>query len=168
MDIETVDKGNYVEITLSASQIPTMGANGFMARRLKLQELGLEPYMFDVDAICMLVLSGNKKLAKVKIGIVHLFAPNIATFIRKTWRRIRDFTFYERRGYRKYPWKSLAQRKAGIFTLNSLALIPVVRDSVKGYRRKPDRAWLFHPMACCLTLVIYSIYFLRNSLGRKV
>jgi len=103
---------------------------------------------------------GENRFAKVKIGIVHLFANNVGTFMRKTYRRIRDYLFYEKHGMRNYPWRRISRVRILKFALNTLLIIPIIRDSVKGYKKMPDKAWLFHPIACWLTLFTYCFEFI--------
>jgi len=47
--------------------------------------------------------------------------------------------------------------KTGIakFVLSCLFVFPLLAQSIKGYLKKPDRAWFFHPIACWLTLWEY-------------
>lgn len=89
---EIIDKGNYYLVKLRKNVgIPCIGANGFMGRREFLIKTNCIPYYFDIDVVYELVQMGFNKVAMVKIGIVHLHANNVTTFIRKAYRRIRDY-----------------------------------------------------------------------------
>lgn len=46
-------------------------------------------------------------------------------------------------------------------------VLPVVVDAVRGFVKKPCRAWLFHPVACLGELAIYSYYTAKKTLGLK-
>ena len=116
-----------------------------------------KPYLSDIDVVHQVTGIGQNSFAKVKIGIVHLFANNVGTFTRKTYRKIRDYLSYEKHGMRKYPWRRLSRVRKLKFALYTLLIIPIIRDSVKGYKKMPDKAWLFHPLACWLTLFTYGI-----------
>ncbi|MCL4435509.1 MAG: glycosyltransferase family 2 protein [Thaumarchaeota archaeon] len=163
LSIRTKDYNNYLLLELDDNNIPTIGANGFLVRANALKELQYEPYLFDVDIIYQLIKNQQNKFAKVKIGIVHLFANDITTFTRKTHRRIRDYLLYDRLGMRKYPWK---RNRIGVlrFVLYTLIVVPIATDSIKGYKKMPDRAWFFHPLACWLTLLIYGIKFVISAI----
>jgi len=162
--VDETDRGSYILLRLNKKEVPTIGANGFLVRRKNIRSVDFKPYLFDIDAIYELVNMGQNQFAKVKIGIVHLFADNPRTFVRKTYRRIRDFRYYSKHKMRKYPWNSLGALPVGKFVLYTLIVFPTVRDSVKGYSKKRDRAWLFHPLACYLTLLVYGIKML-STLG---
>jgi len=162
LPVKTKDNGNYLLLELNERNIPTIGANGFLVRTRALKRVNHKPYLFDIDVVHQFIRIGQNRLAKVKIGIVHLFANDVGTFTRKTYRRIRDYLFYEKHGMRNYPWRRLSRARILKFALHTLLIIPIVRDSVKGYRNMPDKAWLFHPLACWLTLFIYGIVFITH------
>jgi glycosyltransferase involved in cell wall biosynthesis len=160
--VKTRDNGSYLLLELDERNIPTIGANGFLVRSEVLKEVVFKPYLFDVDVVFQLIRVGYHRFAKVKVGIVHLFADDVSTFVRKTYRRIRDYLFYEKYGMRNYPWRRLSRVRILKFALHTLATVPMVRDSVEGYEKMPDKAWLFHPLACWLTLFIYGIVFITH------
>lgn len=163
LKVNAVDRGHYLLVELDERNIPTMGANGFLVRAEALKSMDYKPYLFDIDMVYQLVKTGLNKYAKVKMGIVHLFADNVEAYVRKTCRRIRDYLHYEKLGARRYPWRHL--NKLGIlkFILYTLLIAPIVRVSLRGYRKLPDRAWLFHPLACWLTLLTYGIVWSAQS-----
>jgi glycosyltransferase involved in cell wall biosynthesis len=166
--LEISDEGSYYKITLNPGVIPTMGANGFLVRACVLKKTNYEPFLFDVDTIYELIELGYNKFARVKTGIFHLYALTSTQYIRKTYRRIRDY--YKYHGVRRYPWTKFNKSKLLKFLLGVLTLIPLFRDSVKGYRRKPDVAWFLHWFLCLLTVLVYAIkevssgfYLLRRA-----
>lgn len=161
--VKTRDDGNYLLLELDEKNIPTIGANGFLVRARALKEVEYKPYLFDIDVVYQLIRMGQNRFAKVKIGIVHLFANNVGTFTRKTYRRIRDYLFYEKHRMRKYPWRRLSLVRRLKFALYTLLIVPIIRDSLKGYKKMPDEAWLFHPLACWLTLFTYSTTFIVGA-----
>jgi len=160
--VKTRDNGNYLLLELDERNIPTIGANGFLVRARALKKVKYKPYLFDIDVVYQFIMMGQNKFAKVKIGIVHLFANNVRTFVRKTYRRIRDYLFYEKNGMRKYPWKRQSRIRISKFAFYTLLIIPIVKDSVKGYKKMPDKAWLFHPLGCWLTFFTYSFVFITH------
>jgi len=166
VSVRVKNKRNYILVELNEEEVPTLGANGFLVRADMLKRLNYQPYLFDIDIVYQLVKNGKNKFAKVKIGIVHLFANDVRTFIKKTYRRIRDYLYYEKNALRDYPWK-MNKSKMLKFVLFTLLLLPAVRDLVRGYKKVPDRAWLFHPLACHLTLLVYGIGFACNLMWRK-
>jgi glycosyltransferase involved in cell wall biosynthesis len=154
---EIVDKGSYYLVKLKRGMlIPCIGANGFVGRRELLLKTNCEPYYFDIDVVYELVQMGFNKVAMVKTGIVHLHADNVTAFVRKAYRRIRDYRQFLK--YRKYPWRT-GMKGITKFTLSTVALLPVVSEALKGYRKEPDKTWLFHPVICLLVLLTYALTY---------
>jgi len=167
MPVEVEDEGDYLKVTLNERKLPTIGANGFLVRREELLQCSIEDYLFDIDVVYELVSRGKNKYAKVKIGIVHLFASDLMTFARKQRRRVRDYLYYQRMGLRRYPWTSLSAGKLGKFVAYCVLVFPLLAQSMQGYLRLPDTAWFFHPLACWMTLIIYSFVMLNNIRTRQ-
>lgn len=154
LPVEEEDKGNYLKLTLEKFKVPTIGANGtFIRRDLIKDQVG--DYLFDIDEIHELISKGYAHFAKVKTGIIHVYCPDVKTFIRKQKRRIRDYAYYQKIGVRKYPWSNLNKFGFIKFVIFSVLWLPTFLQSVIGHIKKPDKAWFFHPLACWLTLWIY-------------
>lgn len=163
LKVNAVDREDYLLVELDERNIPTMGANGFLVRVEVLKSVDYKPYLFDIDVICQLVKGGWNKYAKVKTGIVHLFADSANAYVKKTHRRISDYLYYERLGARKYPWRQLNRLGILKFILYTILTVPLAKDSIRGYKKLPDKAWLFHPIICWITLMVYgSTYSFRS------
>ncbi|MBN1288501.1 MAG: glycosyltransferase family 2 protein [Actinobacteria bacterium] len=156
MELETVDKGDYLEVILTPTEIPTIGANGFMVRRELLDSLGIGEYLFDIDVVHQLVEKGHIRFAKVKTGIVHLYGRGLGDFSRKQLRRVRDFSYFQDKGMRTYPWSR--QKKTGLlkFIVYTMLVFPLACQAIKGCLHERDSAWLLHIPACVITLVVYA------------
>ncbi len=154
---EETDNGSYLSVKFKANMIPTIGANGFFMRKNELAENFEGNYLFDIDVLWELFLKNpDLKVAKVKTGIVHLYCPNIKTFYRKQNRRIKDFLYFSEEKGRKYPWSKVGKGSIVIFSLCCLTILPLLVQSLIGQSRKSDwKAWLFHPLACWITLWVY-------------
>lgn len=157
LPLKQTDKGNWIEVILQGSSVPTIGANGTILRRSIFDKDALtKDYLFDIDILAQIARHKPIKFAKVKVGIVHIFCgSSISTFIRKQQRRVRDYLYYQKLGIRSYPWQQ--QNKLGLlkFGLACVTIVPLFYQAIKGYFKKPDVAWFFHPLACWLTLIIY-------------
>lgn len=165
MDVPVEERGSYLKLTLSADNLPTIGANGFVVRRSLLEKVGWEPYFFDIDIMHQAIEAGHRHVAKVKCGIVHLYCRTLRDFARKQDRRARDYLFFQAERRRSYPWA--AHRKSGIlrFCASTVLVIPLVVQMLRGWRRQPDRAWLYHIPVCWITLLIYARAVLLKALG---
>lgn len=156
LDIPSEDKGQYLLLRLG-HEIPTMGANGFLIKKSALRRYPVKDYLFDIDVVRFLAQKTPVKVAKVKIGIVHLFAGNIATFVRKQRRRIRDYFYFQKLGFRVEPDVERLNNGKKKFILSCVTILPLLLQTAAGFLRKRDTAWLFHPMACWITLFVYTV-----------
>jgi glycosyltransferase involved in cell wall biosynthesis len=152
--VQTDDRDGYVTVRVDPDLMPTMGANGYLVRAAAFRSVLTGDYVFDIDSVGTLARHGFDRTARVDVPIGHLFAPTYGVFVRKTRRRARDYLYYSGRGERTYPWGRY-RRGLAVFVAATVTTLPVLAQSVVGYRRKPDRAWWFHPVACWTTLAIY-------------
>lgn len=166
---EEIDCGDYLSIKFRADMIPTIGANGFLMRTKELKENFDGEYLFDIDVLWELFLKDPElRVAKVKTGIVHLFCPDVKTFCRKQNRRIKDFLFFSESKGRKYPWGKVGKSKIVFFAVCCVLIIPLLIQALIGFCRKPDiTAWLFHIVACWITLWIYGWGTIQGVFGKK-
>lgn len=167
LKINQIDKGQYIEIKLKPNQsIPTIGANGTIFRTDFLQKNLKSDYLFDIDILSE-VLNKTQKLlifAKVKQGIIHTFCESsIKKFIRKQNRRITDFYSYQK--LRQFNWSQTNHFGVIKFTLYTVLIIPMLFDTFRGFIHKPDPAWFFHPVACFITLYLYTLTTVKNKFG---
>ncbi len=166
LDVPQEDCGDYLKLTLNPSQLPTIGANGFLFRRSLLEYVKWEPYFFDVDVVHQAVSSGHQHVAKVKSGIVHLYCNTLRAFYRKQDRRIKDLRFFAEQKRRSYPRGGQQRLHIVRFCLYTLLVIPLLAQMLKGWRQKRDVAWLYHVPACWITLWVYGLETLRGVFGQ--
>lgn len=165
--LEARDQGDYLKLALEENNLPTIGANGAIFRRSVLESLPIGDYFFDIDVTHEAVRHGWSAFAKVRIGIVHVYCTTTKALVRKQYRRARDYFYFQSAGTRSYPWN--AQRRDGVtrFIVSTVLLWPLLRQSWVGYRRRADIAWLFHPVACWITLAVYGYATLRSQLNNS-
>lgn len=167
LPVRSEDRGDYLLLDLTPGAVPTLGANGCLIRRTLLERVSWTPYYFDIDAIQQAVEGGWTRLAKVKCGIVHLYAVRLRDFARKQDRRIRDFLHFSGERRRSYPWQQHRMRGGVLrFCLATVTLLPLLAQMLRGARRMPDRAWACHVPVCWITLCCYARAVLRKALGR--
>ncbi len=164
---EETDMGDYLSIRFY-NAIPTIGANGFIMRTKELNDNFEGDYLFDIDVLWKLFQKDSSlRVAKVKTGIVHLYCPDIKTFVRKQKRRINDFLYFSDAKGREYPWTSFGKGKIVIFILCCITILPLLVQSIIGFVRKPDiKAWLFHFIACWSTLIVYGLGTIKSLFGK--
>ncbi|MFA4827219.1 MAG: glycosyltransferase family 2 protein [Candidatus Shapirobacteria bacterium] len=169
LKIETQDFPNYLKIKLNPNELlPTIGANGAIFRHDFLKNYFKGDYFFDIDIITSVIHQTHQPLyfAKVKVGIIHTFCESsIKKFIRKQKRRIVDF--YQFQNIRQFNWQKNNRSATVKFSLYTITLIPPIFDSFRGYLKKPDFAWFFHPLACLISFFVYFSATLKNVIGQK-
>lgn len=153
---EETDRGDYLEVVIDKNNVPTMGANGYLVRREKiLDKIDYHPYYFDIDVAYQLIQLGYNRIARPKTGIIHLYCDKISTFYRKQSRRINDYLYFRKKGMRHYKY-NMTSKGYVKYLLYTVLILPLLCQSVKGYLKKHDIAWFFHPLACWITLCVYS------------
>jgi glycosyltransferase involved in cell wall biosynthesis len=163
-----VKKEDYLEVTLNHEPIPTIGANGTIFRKEYLKKATKHSdYLFDIDILIKIIRSeGSVKIAKVDTGIIHTFVENDATkFFRKQLRRINDMSFHKAKKNRDVDWEGSFTFGILKFVFSCLLVFPIIYQTLVGYLRKPDTAWLFHPIACYATLFIYIYGWIRGKIA---
>lgn len=159
---EEKECGNYLLVTFSSSGVPTIGANGAVFRSDFLKQNVSGDHLFDIDIIAKeLKTKGSVKFIKIKNGIIHTFCESsISKFIRKQKRRINDYIYHKSLGTREYAWEDKnigGTKKLGLikFSFYCLTIIPLFMQAIKGYSKRKDIAWFFHPIACEITFFVY-------------
>jgi glycosyltransferase involved in cell wall biosynthesis len=160
---EAEQREGWTRVVFDPHWVPTMGANGYIVRRAVFETFPLGDYFFDVDFAWELVQRGYRTMAFVDVPIRHYFCDSLGQFCRKTRRRVDDYLYFRRTGIgRHYPWTARQKRGIVRFVASSIVTVPLVVDVVRGARREPDPAWLFHVPACWITLGIYGMGTLRG------
>lgn len=158
----SIDNHEYLKIKIDDNRyIPTIGANGTIFRKSFLLRSFKNDYLFDIDILA----AAPKPLffAKVRIGIIHSFCESSYTkFLNKQRRRLTDYYLYN--SQRIYQWTSKNNDQYK-FALYSLLIFPALFDSFRGYLKKPDIAWFFHPLACFSTFWVYFFITLEYRLS---
>lgn len=162
--LKVEDTDGYYKVFLESGRMPTFGANGFFIRRSVLNSCPFKEYLFDVDVIYALLDRGKKIYAKVKVGIIHLFASNVKVFARKQKRRLRDFLYYRKTGIRNRHSGDCSKAGIAKFIIYCVLVFPLFLQSSAGFLKKRDGAWFFHPLACWVTLWVYTMEFIKGSL----
>lgn len=156
LNLDWKDKGQYLRVKIEKGLLPTIGANGTIWRTEVLKgAIGRSDYLFDTDIPYLLAKEKSFWFAKVKIGIIHLYCHSVKDFYRKQKRRAKDFFYLESKKERSKTYQRQRNRQL-YFIVSAMTILPLVVQTARGYLKKRDRAWFFHPIACWLTLWLYS------------
>ena len=142
---------HYLKIDfIDPSNIPSLGANGFLVRRDVLTGVKYNPF-YHMDIAHQIIKNGGY-WAKVKTGIIHRHAKSIGEYVFKKERRIkRRLKKGQDMGY-IYPLKRSAVLKV---VLKIVFVVPMFLDTVRAFLRKPTLIWLYHPFFVFATVLIY-------------
>jgi glycosyltransferase involved in cell wall biosynthesis len=166
LTLEVHEREGYSEVVLKPGAVlPTMGANGFLIRREVLTSALKGDFLFDIDLVYEIAKSGPVTLARVPVTIAHFYAATVSDYSRKARRRAKDYFYHQEAGDRSYPWTRFDRKDLARFCVSSALVLPTVLTAFKGYRRRRDVAWFFHPIACLVTLAVYAVEFIRNRMG---
>ncbi len=161
LPINQTDYKNYLLLNLDPQQIlPTIGANGTVFKASFLKKQATKDYFFDID-----ILSQLQKpflFVKTKNSIIHTFCESsVKKFVNKQRRRLIDYYHYL--PHRHYRWQQNQTKNNFNFIFHTVFISPIL--ALIGFIKKPDPAWFFHPLACWLTLYLYSYIALKHRLG---
>ena len=153
---EAVDLGAYYAVKFSKDKIPTLGANGYLARKDILRKARVNPNeFFHIDVNYDLVALGFNKYGIIKDTIIHLSADNLFSFLMK---RLRFMKLYHQKDYNLRRWRlyeSQDRFKLIGFIIISLTFVKPLYDSLKGFMKIRDFAWFLHPIMCLSVLLVY-------------
>ncbi len=167
-NLKVFDKGKYFIVELDEKKIPTIGANGTFLKKEYLIKTNYKPYMFDIDVVYEILKTGKNKFIKVKTGIIHIYSPDIKSFVKKQSRRIYDFLYFSKEKKRTYPWSKFPAKGIILFIFSCLTILPILFQMISGFFRKRRWEWIFHPVVCWITLIIYSLIYLKFLSTKKV
>ncbi len=163
------DKGSYylVHFEKDPRKIPSIGTNAtLMRRKLVNKYADVRPeYHYPIDVMVDVVRSGHNEFGFVKNSIIHLtHSRGFLEFIKRRKRFVDQYHFQD---IKKRRWSVvLPGDRFGVilFVLYSITLVGPFLDALRGFVKKPDIAWFFHPAMCLATTIIYGFYTVKYSL----
>jgi len=173
------DRGTYYVVRFTPENIPTIGANGFLVRRdvlLKYAKTSPGLY-FDMDVNVDLIVNGYNTYAFVKDSILHLTGyAHILNFLKRRMLFLSQYRFgYDGekiRAVRRYG--KLSKRDVGRLLWAIIACATVIvplYDSMRGWRKVRDWAWVLHPVLSVCFVAMYTYAVARQSIflyGKKL
>lgn len=164
------DAGDFFIVQFDSKDVPTLGANGFIARKDILLKANCQPLnFFHIDVNYDLIKMGYNTYGIVKTDIVHQTGYSFLNYLRKRIKYMRLYlTDKPRRRY--YIYSSSDRQKLLKYLLFTFTFVKPTHDSIKGYKKLNDTAWFLHPLLCILAAVIYGLVFIacRRSQSAKV
>lgn len=156
----------YWLVSFHWPNIPTLGDNGFVIRRSILEHVQVDPEHFShTDIGWDLIQSGFTTFGVVNTTIEHDTGENFNSFIRKRWRYARQL-YFQKKKVRRYQWLPSWQDNirviAGVLFFTSFVAPGIV--ALRGYLKKPDVAWFWHPVIGFVLTWLYVLLQLEKMM----
>jgi glycosyltransferase involved in cell wall biosynthesis len=159
-----VSEDDYFLVRFTASDMPTIGSQGYLISRELLQSTDYVPYLFHMEMNLELVRRGRDTFVMLRSSIAHDHCSTAGVLLSKLRRNFN--LFLEQREIRSYRWESTALERAGALVRMLTVIVPLV-DSVRGYRSVRDRAWFLHPAICVAVPSMYAYLYCRWQLTHR-
>ena len=154
---EVEDKGSWWQVKFDKNSMPTLGDNGVLVWREKLMMAKVDQDNFShIDVFLDLVNLGEVWFGVVKNTIIHDTGDTFINSLEKRYRYMKNLYLKQIR-FRRFVWVRNWKDFVRIigFIIYSLTLFGPLYQSLKGYIRKPDLAWFWHPIMCLSMVFIY-------------
>lgn len=150
---------DYYLVKFDPDNLPTMGAQGFIARRDIILKGSWKPYFFHLDIVYELVEKGYNQFVFAKLPIEHQYIKSVSEFYEKL---VRNMTlFLELEKYRKYKY-DIGSFKFFFAILLMMSFFYPFFQALRGFLKKPDPAWFLHPLFCFTVPVMYLLIFSKS------
>lgn len=154
---------DYHLVKFNSENLPTMGAQGFMARRKLILRGSWSPYFFHLDIIHELVEKGVNQFVLAKLPVEHKYITTVREFYEKLARNLTLFLELEK--YRKYKY-GVGSAKFFFAIFLMMSFFYPFFQALGGFLKKRDPAWFLHPIFCFTIPIMYFLIFFKFRLLR--
>ncbi|MFA6533792.1 MAG: glycosyltransferase family 2 protein [Patescibacteria group bacterium] len=150
---------NYFLVKFDINNLPTLGSQGCLIRKdLILSATAWQPYFFHLDSIYELAEKGYGDFVLMKLAVEHNYINSFWQFHKKLCRNLVLFLSF--RPLRKYTY-NLGSARFFVSLFLMVTLIYPFSQSLRGYIKKPDLAWFWHPVFCLTVPLMYAWIYLK-------
>jgi glycosyltransferase involved in cell wall biosynthesis len=167
-----IDKGEYYLVKFDKkdpTNIPTLGANGFLIRKSIFEKSNHAPEDYlHIDINVDLVKQGYDRYAFIKDDIIHLTNNKFFNFIKRR-KMFMDKYYLQSTSERRYKLFDGEKYKIKLllFVLYSMTIVKPLIDSFRGWVKVPDSAWFVHPFMCLAVVYIYGTSIIKNQFTKN-
>lgn len=140
-------------VKISPFAVPTLGAQGFVARKSLLTKTVCSPLYFHIDVCAALVDMGLERFAMLKRPIVHNHCTGFGQMLGKMRRNFHRFLRDERNRTYRYDVPLIKKVRAGLIV--ATGVIPTV-TAVRAFLATKDPVSFMHPIVCMATVTLYA------------
>ncbi|MBI2847819.1 MAG: glycosyltransferase [Chloroflexi bacterium] len=147
-----METGDYYLVEFNERNLPTVGSQGYLTRRDLLLKTNWAPYLFHIDSNAELIRAGHNRYLMMKLDVIHIHSSTLGHFLSKIRRNMA--LFLRQSALRTYKWPTSRIRLVLAVLAMATVVVPLY-DSLRSFSRKPDPAWLLHPVLCTATTFMY-------------
>ncbi len=165
----------YLIVEFDEDNFPTLGSNGFFARRkYMLKGKADMNNFFHIDVPYDILKFGLNKYAVIKDVIIHDTAVKLIPYMIKRVKYM-GLHYQNRAKDRRYrvfdPDRKRDLISIVLFVIFSLTIAQPLYVALKGYISKRDIAWFIHPIFCFSIMLTYvfaiGLRFIKNTLATR-
>lgn len=165
------DYGNYyvVDFEKDPRKIPSLGTNGcIMRRELVFEKADIRPdHHYPIDVMVDVIKSGHATFAFTKNSLIHeTGSRGILSFLSRRLKFMTSYHFDDLDKRRYSVYMPGDQWKVALFSFYALTFVKPIYDSIRGYWKYPDIAWMLHPIMCFGIFCVYSYGTLSSYLKK--
>jgi len=163
---------SYFVVEFDKDHFPTLGSNGFFARKKFIMKGKSSPNkFFHIDVPYDILKFNHNQYAIVRDVIIHDTAVDLKTFLKKRVKYMR--LHYQKRSkdrrYRVFDPESTRDiLRLVIFIVFSITFIQPLYVSIRGYIKIKDAAWFYHPIFCFSIALAYSFAIIAKYIQKIV
>lgn len=149
-------------VEFNEKNMPTLGDNGMLVWREKLLKAKVDEKHFShMDVFYDLIVLGMTQFVVVEESMIHDTGEEWFRFLKKRYKYMKEL-YLKKQEMRRYKWvrNYLDVVKIGIFIIYSFSVIGPLLTAGRGFLRKPDLAWLWHPVMCLGLTLGYTLAML--------
>lgn len=153
----------YYKVKFNEKNIPTLGCQGFIVRSDMLRKTNWKPVLSHMDVCADLVKMGADTYAMVKDEFGHDCVEKKRQLLKKLKRNIN--MYYDSQKERSIDYNMGLCNMIKLGLVMGTFIIPI-KDAMLGYMKKPDAAWLVHPILCFQVAFLYATQTVKRKLGK--
>jgi glycosyltransferase involved in cell wall biosynthesis len=157
---KAADKGDYYLVTFPKDSLLTLGAIGFLGKKSLMKKEINNGFFFHSDAFNHLINQGKNKFAVTKQTIIHQHCDSTKHFFQKLARNFDNYLKYKDKRGKNWATGDKLRFLMSVIVMSTF-LVPL-KDSVRGFTKKPDFAWFYHPIYSFSAIVIYTYMLFKN------
>lgn len=148
-----------VKFDTNPRNIPTVGTNGcIMRRKIIFEHADIRPnHHYPIDVMTDVIKKGFTTFAFTKNSLIHeTGSRGLVSFLRRRLQFMTSYHFEDLKKRRYSVYMPGDHWKVVKFSIYAVTFIKPVYDSIRGFIKYPDIAWILHPIMCFGIFCVYT------------